>query len=185
MRDGSCYIERQVMTTLRVALCLLAMLSSSILVFAQEGEEKACVNATSPDNGSNAGIRICFTELQHKMTKEVDLLVAQQVKELYAAARNALSEVHTPIEAHPENDVAIKSAQLFRRSALALDMSQTRWKAYREGYCRAVGLERTVGSGAPGAYEECMYDLAVQCKKELLRDFGAYVTGPPKTPAKP
>lgn len=173
------------MTALRLVLCLLMMLASSMLVLAQNGEEKPCVDTTSPDNGSNAGIRMCFTELQHKMSKEIDLLVAQQVKQLYAAASDALSDDHTSTDADPGNDIAIKSAKLLRRSALALGTSQTRWKAYREGYCSAVRSEWTTGSGSLGAYEECMYDLAAQRKKELLRDFGDYVTDPPKIPAKP
>ncbi|MGA2086608.1 MAG: lysozyme inhibitor LprI family protein [Terracidiphilus sp.] len=155
-------------------LCLAVVLFCSIGALAQNEEENPCLNdKTTADNGSNAGVRMCFTELQHKMAKEIDLLVAQQVKELYAAARKSLSEVHTPNETCSENHLDIESAKLFRRSARALELSQIRWRVYREGYCRAVESEWTIGSGAPGAYQECMYDLALQRKKELLRDFGS------------
>lgn len=160
------------MVVRKASIVWVVILFCSIGALAQNQPENPCVNDnTTADGGANAGIRMCFAELQQRMTNEIQLLVEQHAKELYAAARKSLSELQTPGDTRSANQIPLESAKLFRRSARALELSQIRWKIYREGYCAAVRSEWTVGSGAPGAYQECMYNLAVQRKKDILRDF--------------
>jgi hypothetical protein len=154
----------RIMTLGKLLICFVAMVGCSVGALAQSAEDGPCLNSKTADGGSNAGIRQCFTDLQHSKTKEVDALVARQVK--------SISDWADHVKGSDLSAGAQSSAKDFHLAAQSLKRSQTRWKIYREGYCRSVEFNWTIGSGAPGAYQKCMYELAVQRKKELLRDFG-------------
>jgi uncharacterized protein YecT (DUF1311 family) len=108
---------------------------------------------------SNAGMRLCYTKAENQMNKRADEVAAR-----FAEKLSTISPKEKALDS-PE------TVKMLEDAAQKIDISQTRWRAYRNDYCNAIALSYTTGSGAGTAYESCLYTTAAARVHQLLEDY--------------
>ena len=135
---------------LRTVVAVMCVLPAGLR--AQAGDPDPCRNKeTAVDT------RECYTREQTRVNAEADRLASSLAADLRKQAGDAA--------------LGAAASDLLRKSAAAVQQSQTSWRAYRDQHCNAVAFSFTTGSGAGSAHESCLLQLAQTRIKELKGSF--------------